>query len=543
MKFLKKVAQTCALFCIVFITTNINAITEHKNILTKIAVQTTSNTFLTQDADAYLFFMHEGLQSDEDQATLTAIAPFCPDAKSCFTRNNFSGKTGQTLSLPVHKNDQLVYFYFLGLGKGNKDWNVELEALRRGVGNGIQLAKKTNSNHVFMMLPNAYVYQISNAELLKQLTTVAHLAAYEFTAFKKSAQPDWQCTLSIGITPEEEWLLQESINIGSIIGSSTNMVRLWGDYPPNILTPALLSEQAQEIATDNNLGFTVIGREDALALGMEAFCAVDAGSAQPGMLVIMEYFCEDENAPTIALVGKGITFDTGGVSLKTASGMTGMKYDMCGAGAVIATMNVVGKLKPNVNVIGLAPLVENMPDGAAARQDDIVTAMNGKTIEIKNTDAEGRLILSDTLCYAERFYSPDIMIDLATLTGACVVAVGHFYTALMTQDKQLFTLLPQIGALTGDRVWPLPLDDDYKPANNSTFADLANTGSPAYSAGSIIAGSFLSNFVEKARWAHLDIAGSAEDVPGVSYLGNGHGASGAGVRLLSEFILNYDQYQ
>ncbi len=543
MKVLKQSVKICALLGIVLANNNTNALAEHRNILNQLSVKTSHKIFLTQDADAYLFFMHEGLQSYNDKTTIALVSTIYPDLQNCFTKGNFTGKANQTCTVMTRKNDQYVSLFFLGIGKDTPTWNVQLEALRRALGSGIQLAKKYKASTIFMTLPSTDRYQIDKAELVKQLTTVAHLATYEFTAFKAATQPDWQGSLLIGVDQKDETDLQQSIITGSIIGISTNMVRLWGDYPPNILTPTVLSQQAQAIAYNSNLTCTVLGREDALTLGMGAFCAVDAGSTQDGKIVIMEYCCGNVDAPTIALVGKGVTFDTGGISLKPADSMSGMKYDMCGAGAVIATMNVVGQLKPNVNVIGLTPLVENMPDGAAARQDDIVTAMNGKTIEIKNTDAEGRLILADTLCYAEKFYKPDIIIDLATLTGACKMALGHFYAALMTKDSQLFGVLPLIGALTGDRVWPLPLDNDYKPANESDFADLANSGSSTYKAGSIIAGCFLSEFVESSRWAHLDIASTAANVPRVSYLGNGKGCTGAGVRLLSEFILNYDKYK
>jgi leucyl aminopeptidase len=281
----------------------------------------------------------------------------------------------------------------------------------------------------------------------------------------------------------------------------------------------------------------VFGRKKAQELGMGGFLSVDSGSEQEGKFVILEYDCGNKDVPTIVLVGKGVTFDSGGISLKPASYMTGMKFDMSGASAVIGVMKVIAQLKPQINVIGLTPLVENMPSGRSNRQDDIVTFMNGKTAEIVNTDAEGRLILADALCYAEKFYEPDVIIDVATLTGACVHALGHFYTGLMTKDPKLAGLLENSSHLTGDRILALPLDDDFKKAIKSEVADISNAGSPAYKAGTITAALFLSNFVEKAAWAHLDIAGTADGVPDVNYLGKG--ATGVGVRLLVDFILKY----
>jgi len=215
-----------------------------------------------------------------------------------------------------------------------------------------------------------------------------------------------------------------------------------------------------------------------------------------------------------------------------------MKYDMSGAAAVITAMEAVAQLNPKVNVVGVAPAVENMPSGKASRQDDIIRFMNGKTAEIKSTDAEGRLILADALCYAEKNYRPDVMVDFATLTGACVVALGHFYAGLMTENSKLSAALQRAGSLTGDRMWPLPFDDDYEGAIKSEVADINNIGAKAYHAGTITAGRFLNHFVKATPWAHLDIAGVASDVPGVSYLGKG--GTGAGVRMIVEFIQNYE---
>lgn len=211
-----------------------------------------------------------------------------------------------------------------------------------------------------------------------------------------------------------------------------------------------------------------------------------------------------------------------------------MKYDKSGACGVLGAMQVIAKLKPNVNVVGLAPFTENMPDGAATRQDDIITHMNGVTSEIENTDAEGRLILADALCYAEQFFKPDIMIDIATLTGACMHALGTFYAGMMTDDDSLAAELYEIGKFVGDKVWRLPFDEVYNDGIKSETADINNSGKRNYYAGPMMGGVYLRHFVKSARWAHLDIAGVADGVPGVSYLGNG--ATGAGVRLFVEFV-------
>jgi leucyl aminopeptidase len=380
------------------------------------------------------------------------------------------------------------------------------------------------------------------------MAIAAHMADYKFAKFKSkkddkddSKKDEWSYKLLLATGECDR--CQEALDKANIIGQAINNSRLLCDMPPNVATPTYVSEQVKKIATDiPGLKCAVFGRDKAEELGMGGFLSVDIGSEQEGKFVVLEYntdvkHARTNDAPTIALVGKGVTFDSGGISLKPASHMSGMKFDMSGAAAVIGVMQIISQLKPDVNVIGLTPLVENMPSGRSNKQDDIITLMNGKTAEVANTDAEGRLILADALCYAEKFYNPDVIIDIATLTGACAYAIGHFYTALMTKDKELSEALKKSAKISGDKVWALPFDDDYKVAIKSEVADISNTGSPAYKAGTITAGFFLSNFVEKSKWAHLDIAGTADGVPGINYLGKG--ATGAGVRLLVDFVMNY----
>ena len=499
----------------------------------------TEKAFWENQVEGYVFLMNENLETASTLANLSKIEEsYYPHARKILKRHKFAGKKGQSFVLTAVRDEKLIQFFFIGIGKQNKAWHVDLEALRRGVGAAIQLLKKYGTKSAVMGLPDASAYSISREELLSQLVTVAHMANYEFANFKQKQKTPWELDLLIEVAPGSADSLQQHLEKGSIIGHTTNKARTWADMPANVLTPTALSKEAEKIALNNNLKCTIIERDQAKKLGMGSFLAVESGSDQDGKFVTLEYQV-DKKAPTIALIGKGITFDTGGISLKPAGSMTGMKFDMSGAAAVIATMEIISKLKPNVNVVAVTPLTENMPSGKAARQDDIVTAMNGKSIEIKNTDAEGRLVLADALCYAEKFFTPDVMIDVATLTGACLYALGYFYTGLMTQDEKLLQVLPELGRKTGDKVWPLPFDDDFMPANKSHVADVANIGSPAYKAGTIIGACFLSNFVEKTPWAHLDIAGTADSVPGVNYLGNGNGSAGAAIRLLTEFVLSY----
>jgi leucyl aminopeptidase len=473
------------------------------------------------------------------------------------------------------KNNKLVQFMFVGLGKLNNSWHRELELLRRAFAGAVEKMKNLAIPNAVVALPDAKIFktqlfchpelaclaeatsgrrrdsgsiQISPSELLKQLTIIAFMTDYEFAKFKSDKKDkDWSGMLlieadqSVHTVPaaaqSAHAAFAAALSQGSIIGAAINQARHWADLPGNILTPMELAREAKKVADECKLKCTIFGAEKAKELGMGGFLCVDAGSDQPGQFVILEYHTTVKNAPTIALVGKGVCFDSGGISLKPSDSMHGMKFDMSGAAAVIATMKVLAQLNPSVNVIGVTPLVENMPSGKAARQDDIITFMNGKTAEIKSTDAEGRLILADALHYAEKNYNPEVIIDIATLTGACAYSLGHFYSAIMTRDQALCDTLSAMGKLTGDKVWQLPLEDDYKDAIKSDVADISNTGAKAYLAGTVTATCFLENFVEKARWAHLDIAGTADSVPGVNYMGKG--ATGVGVRLFVEFVMNY----
>jgi len=438
--------------------------------------------------------------------------------------------------------NKISEFIFIGLGDLKSKPNVVLEDLRRAMGSLVLKLKKHGIKSAVLRLPENpdSVYGVDRAELLKQAVIIANMADYDFSlSQKKLSKKRWDGTLLIETHEHDKKITDQALCTGNIIGTAVNNAREWSDTPANILTPTKLSQEAQTIANDHDLSCTIFGRDKAQELGMGAFLAVDAGSEQPGKFVILDYQPKVKPKATIVLVGKGVIFDSGGLSLKSYAGMAGMKYDMSGSATVIATMKIIAQLKPNIRVIGLTPLVENMPSGSATRQDDVITAMNGKTIEVKSTDAEGRLILADALCYAEKFYQPDIMIDIATLTGACQHALGFFNAGLMTQDDQLREVLFELGRATGDRVWPLPLGNDYKNANKSNIADVSNAGNPVYRAGSITAGSFLSEFVAKTRWAHIDAA-SAHDVPDINYLGQGKGSAGMGVRLLTEFVMGYE---
>ena len=354
----------------------------------------TTKSFWENDVECYVLFMNEKLETTSDLTTLTTIEKnYYPHAEQILKKHKFEGKKGQHYDLTAIRNDKLIQFFFIGIGKENKKWDIELETFRRAIGKAVQLLKRHGVKSALLGLPDVTPYSVSKFELLKQIVITAHMAAYEFSLFKKESKErsEWTTDLYIVVAPEDQKELTPALEHGSIIGQAINKARNWSDTPPNILTPTALSLEAKKIADIYGLTCTIFGRTKAEELGMGSFLAVESCSDQDGKFVILEYKTT-QKAPTIALVGKGITFDSGGISLKPSSGMTGMKYDMSGAAAVIATMEIISQLKPNVNVIGITPLTENMPSGKAARQDDIVVAMNGKSIEIKNTDAESKSI-------------------------------------------------------------------------------------------------------------------------------------------------------
>ena len=325
-------------------------------------------------------------------------------------------------------------------------------------------------------------------------------------------------------------LTTEQLQLVQAVQSGQNLARDLGNRPGNICFPEYLADQAIALAAEypDLLKVTVLDEQQMVDLGMGAFLAVSQGSERPGRIISIEYQSERSEAPVV-LVGKGITFDTGGISLKPGAGMDEMKYDMCGAASVLGTMRALCESRLALHVVGTIAAAENMPSGKATRPGDIVTTMSGQTVEILNTDAEGRLVLCDTLTYVKRF-NPALVIDIATLTGACVVALGSVLTGLFTPDDKLAAELETAGQHSFDRVWRMPVIDDYQEQLDSPFADIGNIGGPK--AGSVTAACFLQRFTREYRWAHLDVAGTAWNS------GANKGATGRPVPLLMQFLAN-----
>ena len=323
--------------------------------------------------------------------------------------------------------------------------------------------------------------------------------------------------------------IQKAIAQGQAIGNGMQLAKDLANLPGNICTPTYLAEQARKLGRGNRkLKVSVLEEKDMQKLGMGALLSVSRGSRQPAKLIVMEYKGGKPGAKPVALVGKGLTFDAGGISIKPAANMDEMKYDMCGAASVFGTLAACAEMELPLNVVGVVPSSENLPDGDANKPGDIVTSMSGQTIEVLNTDAEGRLILCDALTYTERF-KPAAVIDIATLTGACIIALGHEASGLLANDDRLAEELLSAGEAVRDRAWRLPIWDEYQSQLDSNFADMANIGGRA--AGTITAACFLSRYTKAFKWAHLDIAGTAW----VS--GADKGATARPVPLLTEFLL------
>ena len=325
-------------------------------------------------------------------------------------------------------------------------------------------------------------------------------------------------------------LVKEAIEQGEAVANGRNYTRLLGDLPGNICHPTYLAEQAKELAkTHTKLTTKILGEKEMDKLGMHSLLSVGRGSAQESKLILMDYKGGNKTDKPIILLGKGITFDTGGISLKPGASMDEMKYDMCGSATVFGVMQTILAMDLNINVVGMVAAAENMPSSDASRPGDIVTSMSGQTIEILNTDAEGRLVLCDALTYAER-YKPKAVIDIATLTGACIIALGHQTTAVLSNNDDLVNEILTASKEAADKAWQLPIDEEYQSQLDSNFADMANIGGRP--AGTITAGCFLSRFAEKYPWAHLDIAGTAWTS------GKNKGATGRPVPLLIQYLMN-----
>ena len=457
-----------------------------------------------------------------DLATGGAIA-------QAFKRGDLTGKPGQVLVLHNPTNLKAERLLLVGLGK---DEEIEPRQWRKAASAIGGALRNLGGSDATVVLQDVQVKGRDLYATTRMLVETLADGHYVFDRFKsKKADPRALKKVTLVCDKAQSGDAERAAIQGAAIASGMALTRDLGNMPPNVCQPTYMAEQARQLAKGyKGLKVEVLDENKLRELGAGAFLAVAQGSDQPPRMVVLQYNGGPKGAKPHVLVGKGITFDTGGISIKPAANMDEMKYDMCGAASVLGTFRAVLDMQLPINLVGLLACAENMPSGHATRPGDIVTTMSGQTVEILNTDAEGRLVLCDTLTYAERF-KPESVIDIATLTGACIVALGSNTSGLMGNDQALADALLDAGTRADDRAWQLPLFEEYQEQLDSPFADIANIGGPK--AGTITAACFLSRFTKSYRWAHLDIAGTAW-ISG----GKEKGATGRPVPLLTQYLLD-----
>jgi leucyl aminopeptidase len=439
---------------------------------------------------------------------------------------DMEGKLGSTRMLYRIAGVSAERVLLVGLGPekdlGDKEFGDAARAATRAL-------LDTGSAEAAVYLCDAQVDGRDAGWKARQLVLATAETGYRFDQMKSKkgdARPLRRVALATN-SKRDAALMERGIRDGAAIAAGVSLARDLGNLPPNICTPSYLADEAGKLAREWKIGVEVLEQKDMEKLGMGALLAVARGSRQPPKFIVLQYSGAAKKDKPVVLVGKGITFDTGGISIKPAAEMDEMKFDMCGAASVLGALRAAAEMKLKLNIVGLVPTTENMPGGNATKPGDIVRTLSGQTVEILNTDAEGRLILCDALTYAERF-EPQAVIDIATLTGACVIALGHVCSGMFANKDELAGEIVSAATESSDRVWQLPLWDDYQEQLKSNFADFANIGGRA--GGAITAACFLARFTRKYDWAHLDIAGTAWKS------GKEKGATGRPVPLLVAFL-------
>jgi leucyl aminopeptidase len=449
------------------------------------------------------------------------------------SNGDISGKLGQTRILPINKQS---YKRIVLVGCGKFDEYFERN-YKKAITSALKKLSSTSHKNATNLLASDDLIG-KNDELYYRASRIMveswYEITYQYTATNSKKEKKYSLSkLYFGTNGNKRSSsMSKGLKHGESIGNAIQKVKYLGDLPANICTPSFLVKETRKIANKNkSISLKVLNESDMKKLKMGSLLSVTAGASEPAKLIVAEYKGSKSKSKPIVIVGKGITFDTGGVSLKPSNGMDEMKYDMCGAATTIGLLQMVSELKLSINAVFIVPACENVVGSRATKPGDIVTAMSGTTIEVLNTDAEGRLILADALTYAQKF-KPELIIDMATLTGACVVALGKHMSGFMTNSESLANELSYAGEVSNDQTWRLPLNEDYAKQIKSNFADVANISTNGVGAGTITAGCFLQKFVGDYDWAHIDIAG-------VAWLeGSNKGATGRPVAMVSEFLIN-----
>jgi leucyl aminopeptidase len=490
-----------------------------------------------------------GKDAEPLPALLTTSDAVANAAAKVLATGEFKATLGETLLLHAPGGLKAERLLVVGLGKAE---TLSVDEVRKGAGAAVRAAKPLGVRDVAIAFPEDHALSDEHLESLpcallsRALVEGAELAESDWDTYRSERKDRSVRTLSV-ITNEVEKAakaeIQEGFDTGLVVAAAQNFTRSLVNEPGNVLTPTELGRRAAAMCAEVGIQCEVHSTAKLAELKMGAFAAVTQGSEEPPALIVMTYEPQlkkgeaaAEGAPVLGLVGKGITFDTGGISIKSADGMEKMKYDMAGAGAMIGAMRAIAQLKPKVKVIGVVCSAENMPDGKAFKPGDVVTAMSGKTIEVVNTDAEGRLVLADGLHYAKTLGCTHL-IDAATLTGACVVALGTLNVGLFSNDEATWQKFTDAAKISGEKFWRLPCTDDYKEQIKSQIADMRNTGANRWG-GAISAAMFLKEFVGDTPWVHLDIAGCAWNDESKPWIANG--PSGVAVRSILEWVRAYE---
>jgi len=460
-------------------------------------------------SDTLIVLVPEGFAAGKDAISLLITQAL--EAK------DFEHKAGKTLAAYRLPKIQAPKIWLVGCAQGTP---AQVRTAMAAVMPAVKSAQSKKLSLVFASAPQL--------DALQAAVLTAAETSYVYTATQSKPSGRKITHLKIGV-PTLSAAAQQAFDHATAIAMGIEVAKEWANRPANHATPTQLGEAAKALAKGSKMACEVLGPKEVGKLGMGSFMSVAKGSREPLRFIVLHYHGAAKTQAPVVLVGKGITFDTGGISIKPAAEMDEMKFDMSGAASVLGVFKTLSLLKPAINVVGLIPACENMPDGLAVKPGDVVTSMSGQTIEILNTDAEGRLVLCDALTYAERF-KPKAVIDIATLTGACVVALGAVRSGLFATDDDLAQALEQAGDQAMDLCWRMPLDDDYADALKSNFADVANLGGRA--AGAVTAAKFLQRFAKAFPWAHLDIAGTAWKG------GAAKGATGRPVGLLMHYLLS-----
>jgi leucyl aminopeptidase len=442
---------------------------------------------------------------------------------------DMDGRAGTTLLL--HRLPQLVCERVLLVGLGTEK-SFDAKAYRAALQAALRAVRTTGAVDSEMHLTSIAVAKRDIAWRVAQAACLAIESAYRFDGMKSKPEAPASALKKLLLAyarADERRHAERGLAQGLALGHGMSLAKDLGNLPGNVCTPTYLADQAKELAKRYRMKVQILDIADMEKLGMGTLLSVARGSAEPPKLIVLEHRGGPKTQKPVVLVGKGVTFDTGGTSLKPAAEMDEMKFDMSGAGSVLGTLKAVGEMRLPINVVGIIPATENMPGSRATKPGDIVTSMSGQTVEILNTDAEGRLILCDALTYAERF-DPVTVIDIATLTGACVIALGHVVSGLFANDDALAKEVLAAGEASHDRAWHMPLHDEYQDQLKSNFADFANIGGRP--AGAVTAACYLSRFTKKFKWAHLDVAGTAWKS------GKDKGSTGRPVPLLTQYLVN-----